>query len=94
MKWVNYKEQPKTIPAKPLEPETACKLDSKARLVLPLVIREKLSVSYGDCVSIQVVGKHEGSLLLKINPIQAPAEGTEGNGKFVKISKNSWESKK
>lgn len=94
MKWVNYKEQPtKTIPAKPLERETACKLDSKARLVLPLHIRDSLNVSYGDCVSMQVVGKNGSSLLLKINSMQAPAEGTQGK-KFFKTSKNAWESKR
>ncbi|MFH1779708.1 MAG: AbrB/MazE/SpoVT family DNA-binding domain-containing protein [Candidatus Micrarchaeota archaeon] len=32
----------------------ACRLDSKARLVLPLVIREKLSVNKGDIVSFEV----------------------------------------
>ncbi len=88
MKWVNYKEQlTKTIP-KPLERETACKLDAKARLVLPLHIRDSLNVSYGDCVSMQVVGKNGASLLLKINSMQAPAEG---GGKFVKVSKSAWE---
>lgn len=81
---MNYKEQDKTIPAKPPERETACKLDSKARLVLPLSIRDKLNVSYGDCVSMQVVGKNNGSLLVKITPAAGLAE-------FVKTSKNSWE---
>ena len=75
-----------TVQTKPLSEETACKLDSKARLVLPLKIRDLLNVSYGDCVSIQIMEKNEGSLVLKIFA-SSPAEGVQ----FAKTSKNSWE---
>jgi len=83
---VNYTDKRTITLSKPLGREKACKLDSKARLVLPLEIRDLLSVSYGDCVSISVLEKNGGGLLLKITP----AEGTP-NGEFVKVSKNSWE---
>ena len=69
----------------PLASETACKLDSKARLVLPLNIRSLLSVSYGDTVSIEIIGKNNDGLLLKLTHSNPAA------GSFVKTSKNNWE---
>jgi len=62
----------------------ACKLDSKARLVLPLAIREKLSVSKG------------GIVLLKFLPNGgdgAVVEFSKGSEKGLRrTSKNGWES--
>ncbi|MFH1056280.1 MAG: hypothetical protein V1717_00565 [Candidatus Micrarchaeota archaeon] len=81
---MNYKDSSPTIPAKSLDLSVACKLDSKARLVLPWKIRELLSVSYGDCVSIQTVGKHGDCVILKLKPFNP-------SGRFVKTSKNGWE---
>ncbi|MFH0835895.1 MAG: AbrB/MazE/SpoVT family DNA-binding domain-containing protein [Candidatus Micrarchaeota archaeon] len=57
-----------------------CKLDSKARLVLPVSIRDKLSLSRGDFVSIKV----NGPGILELAKAKLPA-------KALRNSRNSWE---
>ncbi|MFH0923036.1 MAG: hypothetical protein V1811_03170 [Candidatus Micrarchaeota archaeon] len=60
----------------------ACRLDSKARLVLPLVVRDKLSVSKGDILVFEI--EFSGSqALLKIS------KGKK-NG-LKQFCKNGWE---
>ncbi len=65
----------------------ACRLDSKARLVLPLILREKLSVSKGDTVLLEI--EFSGSqTLLKLS--KAREKRLED---FNKTSRNGWEKK-
>lgn len=62
----------------------ACKLDSKARLVLPLCIRDELSVSKGGMVLLEVAYSDGDAAFVKIS---------KGSGKGLRrTSKNGWES--
>jgi AbrB family looped-hinge helix DNA binding protein len=57
-----------------------CKLDSKARLVLPVSIRSKLNLSSGDFVSLRYGGN--GSIELSKSSLPS---------KILRNSRNSWE---
>ncbi|MEM4254948.1 MAG: AbrB/MazE/SpoVT family DNA-binding domain-containing protein [Candidatus Norongarragalinales archaeon] len=62
----------------------ACKLDSKARLVLPLSIREKLSASKGDTVLLEIFSGGTAAAFVRFS---------KGGGKGLRrTSKNGWES--
>lgn len=63
---------------------TACKLDSKARLVLPLKIRDKLSVSKGDVVLLEFSDSGNGGVVVRFS------KGLEKG--LRRTSKNGWES--
>lgn len=60
----------------------ACKLDSKARLVLPLILRDKLSVSKGDTVVFEI--EFSGSSVL-LTLCKGKEKGLR------RTSKNGWE---
>ncbi|HLC38426.1 MAG TPA: hypothetical protein VJI71_03165 [Candidatus Norongarragalinales archaeon] len=68
-------------PAKPRI--VACKLDSKARLVLPLCIREKLSVAKGETVLFEIEFSG-GKAFLQVS--KSAPKGLK------RSSKNGWES--
>jgi len=81
-KWVNYFTKEKRLAAPRI---VACRLDSKARLVLPLIVREKLSVSKGDTVLFEV--EFSGSqVLLKLSKAREKRLKD-----FNKTSRNGWE---
>ncbi len=61
-----------------------CKLDSKARLVLPLCIRDNLSVSKGDTVLLEVAYSGGDAAFVKVS------KGSEKG--LRRTSKNGWES--
>ncbi len=67
---------------KPQPRIVACRLDSKARLVLPLVVREKLSLDKGEAVLFEIM--FSGS--------QAFLKASKGKEAGLKrMSKNGWE---
>ncbi len=62
----------------------ACKLDSKARFVLPLCIREKLSISKGETVLLELLQGEGDCVVVNVS---------KGDGKGLRrTSKNGWES--
>lgn len=68
----------------------ACKLDSKARLVLPLAVREKLSVSKGGTVLLEIDFSESKAGRVTINL----SKGTEQRKGLQRTSKNNWEAGK
>ena len=72
-------------PKKPIRAEPriiACRLDSKARLVLPLIIREKLSVSKGETILFEIsFAKSQALLKASKNPETG----------LKRTSRNGWE---
>ncbi|MFH1056499.1 MAG: hypothetical protein V1717_01730 [Candidatus Micrarchaeota archaeon] len=67
----------------------ACKLDSKARLVLPLFVRERLSVSKNDVILLCAIEDEEtpnGGLVLVVKKLSSSESPS-----LLRTSKNGWE---
>lgn len=86
---MNYFTKKRQSPSTAAPRVIACKLDSKARLVLPLVVREKLSVSKGDCVLFEIEFS-ESQALLKLSKTKMKALARP-NGSLKQFSRNGWE---
>ena len=63
----------------------ACRLDSKARLVLPLVIREELSVSKGGTILIEIQELSESFASIKLS--KGKVKGLQ------RTARNLWEAR-